>query len=225
MLAYALDSDEQNRSIVSWSSIAVLLDNVIARAVYVVPVAGYVILYSDFFQGLFRYSILPSNGFLTFLQRVSFAYYGSIMLLVAFVFYRIFAPRLLRNRRDIQHFVSDIINAQDSATLHYILGMIDSYLKPYEQELGMKQPDHLADIQTRRLRDLLGQALSRGHHPDPTLHNAASILHFYYNWQNKTHETWRIAIFSLAIAGYGLLALPALDLFWRVIITTALHLF
>ena len=50
----------------SWTSLGSLLGSSTSRAIYVLPVAGYVILYADYFRSLHNFSTLPHGGFLTF---------------------------------------------------------------------------------------------------------------------------------------------------------------
>jgi hypothetical protein len=229
LISYAVDSEDQHRSWLTWSSLSALLNNAVARAIYVIPVAGYVILYSDYFSGLFQYSTLSYNGFLSFFQRVSLAYYGSIILLVAFLLWLVYAPTLLRNKRDLQQFISEIIAAQDFATLHYvsgtIRGLIEATLKGTDIERNVELGGTIKSPEAGALVGMLRHARAHVNAPDQAMEKAANFLHFYYNWQNQIYPRLRMTILFLAVVGYGMLALPALDLFIRVLATTLRHLF
>jgi hypothetical protein len=100
-----------------WTTLGSMLGSSTSRAIYVLPVAGYVILYSDYFQSLHKFSTLTHGGFLTFSERVSLFYYGSLVLLVAYGLWWLFSPPLLRGKRDLQHFVSDIVVARARSTV------------------------------------------------------------------------------------------------------------
>ncbi|SRR6266436_3460044 len=114
-----------------WSSLGAMLTNNTARAIYALPIAGYVILYSDYFRMLFKFSVLSSScGFLTFTERVNMIYYGSPILLLAFGLFWVFSPPLLRNKRDLQHFVSDIIISRDSSTVRRVISESSPGLDP-----------------------------------------------------------------------------------------------
>jgi hypothetical protein len=103
--------------IFSWTDLGSLLSSSTSRVIYTLPVVGYVILYSDYFQSLHKFSTLPHGGFLTFSARVSLFYYGALVLLVAYGLWWRFSPPLLRGKRDLQHFVSDIVVARDRSTV------------------------------------------------------------------------------------------------------------
>jgi hypothetical protein len=60
----------------SWTAIGSLLGSNMSRVIYALPIAGYVILYSDYFQTLFKFNSLTHRGVLTFSQRVDLIYYG-----------------------------------------------------------------------------------------------------------------------------------------------------
>jgi hypothetical protein len=106
-------------SAMRWSTLGLLLSNTTARVIYALPAAGYVILYSDYFQTLFHFSSISvtSWGFLTFTLRIDLIYFGSLILLVAFGLYWLCSPRLLRGRRDEYHFVSDIVVSRNKRTV------------------------------------------------------------------------------------------------------------
>jgi len=213
-------SDEENRaSVFRWSRLGVLLENGVARSVYVVPLAGYVILYSDFFNRIFSFSILSSWGFLTFFQRVSMLYFGSCLLLFSYVLYLVFSPTLLRGQATPQAFVNTICASHDSITMRFImretLKFLDRAIK-HESEYGQKRLKEFSD----EIREFV---INKKRY-DTEFHNPfPSFLHFYYNYQNRARPFWRIAIFVCAIFSYALLALPAIDLFARVVAKSIQH--
>jgi hypothetical protein len=219
---YAASSHERFPLPPPWSSLGAVLSTHTARAIYVVPVAGYVILYSDFFERLFKFSALSSSwGFLTFTSRINMIYYGSVTLLLAFGLFWAFSPYLLRNRSDRIGFVADLVVSRDSSTVHQANRAAHAYLRPQP----IDRP--LTDDQQNALRSLLS-CMNRG----DRLGEAAGefenliprILVFYYNWQNFRLPLLRTFIFIFALVGYALLLLPSLDLFLRVFGTSLEHL-
>src|ERR1700730_6122257 len=82
---YSVTSDVHHFSLFAWATIGKMVNNATARVVYILPIAGYVILYSDYVQRFFALSSLPQYGFLTFFQRITFLYCGSLVLLVAYL--------------------------------------------------------------------------------------------------------------------------------------------
>jgi len=206
-----------------WSSLGAMLTNNTARAIYAVPAAGFIILYSDYFQTLFKLSVDPTSwGFLTFSTRIKMIYFGSIILLIAFGLFRILAPPLLRNRRDRQHFVSDIIVSRDSSTVHRIIPptieYLDRLLPTEKDETKRVRWQALSDLMKRRSTDI-------GRNAGEFENDIPNILATYYDWQNVRKPNLRSLIFCLTCIGYLLLILPSFDLFLRVLGTSLRDLF
>jgi hypothetical protein len=82
---YATTSDADHWSPWRWSTLSAWLDNAVARVIYVIPFAGYFILYSVYFKKLFSFSTLNRSGLLTTIQRLDMSYCGSVALLVEYV--------------------------------------------------------------------------------------------------------------------------------------------
>jgi hypothetical protein len=178
--------------------------------IYILPVAGFVILYSDYVRPFFELSMLPSYGFLTFLQRVNLLYFGSLLVLAAYGIYRVASSPLLRSRRDLQHFITDVVNAQDTATVSFVLKKSAHFIEALKVN-DLPEAAPLRDIVAQSRRDLA--VLS---HPKLAQY-VPRWLRFFYNWQNHRAPPLRVLTFCLAIGGYALLALPAVDLFFRIV--------
>ncbi len=195
-----------------WSSLNAMLSNSTARVIYVLPIAGYVILYSDYFQALplFRFSVLSSWGFLSFEARINMIYYGSIVLLIAFILFWFCCPPLLRNKRDFQQFAGDIIVSRDSSTVHRIMPPTTRYLESLPLDQLDKRMTRSLEIMKRRGTSL---GISSGEYEA----DIPDILAVYYPWQNKRRATRGFLIFCLTIFAYALLIVPSVDLFFRVL--------
>jgi hypothetical protein len=205
-------------SLTSWSSLGAMLTNYTARAIYALPIAGYIILYSDYFQTLFKFTVLSSSwGFLSFISRINMIYHGSLILLLAYGLFWWYSPPLLQNKRDRQHFVTDIVVSRDRSTVLHIVRSSTQYLEPLPFPRG-EALEALLDIMKRRTTQIGSNA---GEYEDII----PSILTFYYNWQNFTRPKLRTLIFCLTGIGYILLILPAFDLFLRVLSTDVRTLF
>jgi hypothetical protein len=202
----------------SWTTLGSLLSSSTSRVIYTLPVAGYVILYSDYFQSLFKFSSLTSGGFLTFSLRADFFYYGSLILLFAYGLWWVSSPRLLRGKRDLQHFVSDIVVARDRSTVIQIAR--SAPYTPNESAIFAKTLtvedqtafEHVAsEVKSRGVG--LGDGAGEYEHRIPT------ALGFYFKWQNATRPILRAFIGGLALLGFFLVLLPSLDLLVRVLDT------
>ena len=148
--------------------------------------------------------------------RLNMIYYGSVLLLIAFGLYH-FSPRLLRGKRDLQHFVSDIVVARDRSNVRLANAEAREYL---QKNLHVRNPKEgtLQALLHHMNRDNLGDNAGEYESLVP------QILIFYFNWQNFRFPVFRTIVFGLTMSGYLLLVLPALDLFSRVSCTTACHL-
>jgi hypothetical protein len=202
-----------------WNTLGVLLGNNAARFIYALPVAGYVVLYSDYFQTLFHFSTLSATswGFLTFTARINFIYYGSWILLLAFGLYWIYSPHLLRGKRDMFHFVSDIVVARTRPTVVDISQSSPFTLENTDAKLIFK-----AAVDQRDFSDALGVLRGRG----VQLGTGAGeyedsiplILSVFYRYQNSTQACLRYFISALIGLGYVfVLGLPSIDLLLRVL--------
>lgn len=214
-------SDEENRrSPFRWSTLGTLLNNGVARTIYVIPFAGYVLLYSDFFNSIFSFSILHSWGFLTFFQRLSMIYFGSCLLLLAYLLYLLFSPTLLRGKATPQDFVSAICGAHDFITMRYVMRDTSRFLNRIPKQVSEYSKDRLDEFSA----ELFATLTSKQRYDKEFQNPFPSILHFYYNYQNRERPFWRATIFACAFALYILLILPAIDLFVRVVGTSVHHL-
>jgi hypothetical protein len=198
-----------------WSSLNGMLSNGTARVIYTLPIAGYVILYSDYFRTtLFSFATLSSSsswGILSFDARINMIYYGSFILLIAFILLWFCCPPLLRNKRDFQQFASDIIIARDRATVQRIILPTSKYLT------GLPKLD---PTMHRALEIIKNRSNTIGYNAGEYEADIPELLTVYYNWQNKRRAMRGVLIFCLTIFAYALLVLPSIDLFLRVLGTT-----
>jgi hypothetical protein len=200
----------------SWTVLGSLLSSGTSRVIYTLPLAGYVILYSDYFQSLFKFSSLTSGGFLTFSLRADLIYYGSLFLLFAYGLWWLSSPRLLRGKRDLQQFVSDIVIARDRSTAIQIAR--SAPFTPRESAIFAKTltPEEREAFEiiasgVKARGAALGDGAGEYEHRIPT------ALGFYFKWQNATRPILRTFIGGLALLGFLLVLLPSLDLLVRVL--------
>ena len=203
----------------SWTTIGSLLSSNISRVIYALPIAGYVILYSDYFQSLFKFTSLTHGGFLTFSQRVDMIYYGSLLLLIAFGLWWGCSPRLLRGKRDLQHFVSDIVVARDRSTASKAFKSVPFTPKEsaiFAQRLSAEEVTIFKDIS----KEVTDRGAQVGYNAGEYEYRVPTALGFYFVWQNVTRPFLRTFISCLALIGFFLVVvLPSLDLLIRVLVS------
>jgi hypothetical protein len=201
----------------SWTQLGAVLTTATSRVIYALPIAGYVILYSDYFEKLFTFTSLnPAWGFLSFAERINMIYYGSWLVLAAFGLWWFFAPPLLRGKRDLQHFVSDIVVARDRSTVIAVVQSAPFTLD--KKTVGAI----LGETDTLSFPDMVNELRAREHHIGDGAgeyeHRIPTALAFYFRWHNVKWRALRVCVAALAAVGYLLvLMLPSLDLLLKVL--------
>jgi hypothetical protein len=208
-----------------WSTLGLWLSNTTARVIYALPAAGYVILYSDYFQTLFHFSSVTSSwGFLTFNLRIDLIYFGSWILLIAVGLYWFCSPRLLRWKRDEYHFISDIVVSRNRAT---VLEITKSAPFKNAATSRMPPPRFATDEAYKRDFDRACDLIK-----NPNLGIGAGdyeqdipvLLSVYYRYQDLTTLPRRWLVSVLTVTGYiSVLFLPSFDLLLRVLGTQYHH--
>lgn len=164
-----------------WDTLHLLLTNGIAKVALIIPIAGYVILYSEFFRNLFKYTSALSVGLLNIEQRATFSYLGALILLMGYCMYWIGCPWLLRGKRNVHRFVGDVLFTNDYATLQKTLEESQIYLK--DIDVGS-----LPEARRELLHAIRHQTtFFQGSPPNlgGEVHSAIPrMLRFYYNRQN-----------------------------------------
>lgn len=212
-IRYATSSEGGFSSPMRWSVLGPLLTNGIAKVAYVVPVAGYIILYSDYFQWRLDFSKSLSWGFLTFRQRADMTYFGSLILLLTYGLYWWRSPRLLRGKRNVHQFITDIVVARDIWTIIYIFRMNKAFLSLLPEHKQEQSLSGMSGLMDERIEStLLTQTDYDGLVP--------RALTFFFNWRDFSWPKTRVLVFVLTVIGYSLLLIPASDLFLRVMYAT-----
>jgi hypothetical protein len=208
----------------SWTQLGVWLTSSTSRVIYTFPIAGYVILYSDYFQKLFHFSALTESwGFISFPTRINLIYYGSLLLLCAFIIWWRMSPPLLKGKRDLQHFVSDIVVARDRSTVLAIAESQPFIADETEVEKNLNRTD--AYLFKGALSIIKSRGLPLGAGAGEYEESIPTVLGAYFKWHNSRRPMLRAFIAALAFAGYTLVLLPSLDLFLRVLGTHYHHFF
>ena len=142
------------------------------------------------------------------------AYYGSLMLLTAYIIYFLAAPTLIRRTRNLQTFITEIIIAKDFNTIFFAA----------EHTLALLNRSYIDQLPERARFDLTNLTNSMTHwlasgtvRPNDFNDQVPTTLRIFYNWQNVSRKPLRIAIFFVALIAYGVLILPGVDLFLRVL--------
>ena len=205
-----------------WSSLSQLLKTGTAKAAYAIPIAAYLILYSDY---LSKWLLLDPNstgaGFLTSVQRAHLLYLGGCCLFVSFVLFYFLSPWVIRKYADRSALVAAATSTRDYIVISAALtALAPAYeaLKLTEYAAGKMKPE---DEKQFNLMWSLGsgyqsivdaQTLN-----DPASHTQTPThLTLYYNRRDRERPVIRYVIFVIAAVGYLGIAIPAFDMFVRV---------
>ena len=196
----------------SWTKLGAILTNS-----NTLPIAGYVILYSDYFQSLFKFSSLTTTswGFLSFWERVNLIYGGSLALLFSFGLWWLFSPPRLRGKRDLQHFASDIVVARDRSSVFAISKSVPFTLG-VDEVTKVIGGDHRSAFE-RAVGFIQSRGSDIGEGAGEYEDRIPTALGLYFMWQDVTRPFLRIFIACFTLLGYGCVLLPAIDLFLRVL--------
>ena len=220
-----------------WSSLSSTLKSGTAKAAYTIPIATYLILYSEY---LSKWLLLDPNstgaGLITPIWRSNLLYFGGCSLLLSFAFFLFFCPWVIRLYPNRSAFIATTTTTRDFSSISKALAeLVPVYasLKLDTYDAGAMNP------RDKKLFDLvwaIGSDFDNFAHvysdahtrpvPDNTpwsLHDASGHtytpmhLSFFYNRNDRSKPTIRYIVFVIAAFGYACLAVPAFDMFWRVI--------
>lgn len=201
---------------VLWTGLRGLGNSAAVKATVFIPVIGYLILFNDAMRGAIADSRLDlgcgSGGQLRMLDtevRLYILYYGMTCLAIGSLLFRACPPIVRDNATDaeyvlrIQGLYSDQRIPSFLDELHALYQWLKShrhYVPAGETELLAKA---LMEVKDKSVAEI------RSHHlPD--------LLTSYFSIENHLKPRWRIATALFFCLGFGLLAVPALDMFLRV---------
>ena len=210
LIALCEDSEEKRKSVYSWSALTTYLDNAVARAIYIIPIAGYFILYSDYFDRLFEFTNkLGEHSFLGIYLRISLYYFGSLSLLVAYVMYRTCVPSFIRAKKNLSDYLQAVRSSGDWSE---IANVARSLSPAFIEHIPVEYPR----APYRELRNLTPR-IAEGERFSMDEPKLVDLFRAYYLWKNESAPIVRRITFAFTAIGYSLFAIPSIELFVRVI--------
>ncbi|HPF22695.1 MAG TPA: hypothetical protein PK417_04410 [Hyphomonas sp.] len=177
-----------------WSFAKSLLGGPVARGAFLIPLVGYSLLFSDYVSKLWEFQAFLEASHLHYsVWRPRCVYFGLVLLSAAQVPYWLLSHRIVRRYNHLSEFIS---------------AEHDLYFNLNYGKENNRFVDGLYKLETHF-------NIEHVRHDGGSLRTQA-FQHVYNAAQRHRPIAIRITV-VLALAGYGLLAIPSADLFLRVL--------
>lgn len=210
-----------------WSEWVSFIDGWIPRFAFFVPIIGYLILFNDHVGGKLAFTNLVGSEFQNFWLsggfRLRLVYFGLIALGLSNLIYRLRKPYVFRfgtNRTDYTRTCLDAFTFQDFLNIHHTIG------SKGHLTLDGKYYDSEWDGFARAARNEgegTDHVMRSGNWEEARRQYGSllrSMLGEYFFRSNIVRRSWLITCIVLSTAGYALLAIPSVDLFVKVFLST-----
>lgn len=216
-----------------WSRYVELLDGPVPRFSFAVPIVGYLILFNDSITQHLTFLELTSGHSAFGLSggaRLKMLYLGLVILGAANILYRWQRPyvlRLARNQIDyveagLRHFTVNTLIELESSIRHSGFGHYTVYGK-YDQAEWHRFLDHALGSTDKNApsarKDTTGNWVEAKSRYEGLLRSI--LIETFFRESTRTRRSWLIACLLIASLGYGLLAIPSVDLFLKVMMSIA----
>lgn len=227
----------------SWESWVTYLNGPIARAAFLVPIIGYLILFNDFIAGYLEFTNITqaqgvistdTNYFLNKGDRLKLVYFGLITLAFSTVYFYWKRPHVIKQGRSLDKYMDfglTYFTVYDFTQMHYAIqheGHTSVYGKYYTDdweaflddarwsESGAKETQILGPKGKRENRDHVSFSEAKKTHEDLL----RSLLIDTYKRETMKRRVALVACIAWASIGYALLLIPSADLFLKVVEST-----
>lgn len=200
---------------VRWETVKGVANNDFTRIVALIPIAGYLILFNDEIAGMASFDALAGVGeaerspfLLDSLTKLRLVFFGSLFVLCSFLTYRLFRPEVLEASKNDLEF-SELVRQRYSV---YELAQIEEYV--YSETWAERTEAFWLVRGERRSKkpvvsgyraDVRAQMFSK--HGD----YIGFLAREMWEGMMHTYRPARICSLAFGIGGYGMLAIPTLD--------------
>lgn len=211
---------KENWHLIQWRTVKAVANNDLSRVMGLVPLAGYLILFNDEIASLASFDTLAgvadrsaSPFFLSGVAKLRLVFFGSLLVFVSCVVYRVWRPPVLDWSNSEIEFAARVL---DNYTVHEIVSLEAEVFSPswkprivqFWKYMGHARKEPVLSGFRSDARDWM---LSK--HRDYVKFLArewwAGMMHTYF--------PARVISMTMGILGYLLLALPTLDIAQAVI--------
>ncbi|NIY80417.1 hypothetical protein HCZ23_13200 [Celeribacter sp. HF31] len=199
-----------------WPFIEKLANNDLSRIIGIIPLVGYIILFSDEISGLISFNAIAgveanhaSPFWLSGLVKMRLVFFGSFALLISNMLFRLMSPKVLEISKNDIAFSSQVLETYTVAELKEIENAVYSdrwqeRLEIFWVIIGMtrqKKPQ-VSGYRPDVRRDMINK------HSD----YIRLLAREWWVGEMHSHKVARIASLFFAITGYLMLTIPTLDI-------------
>lgn len=197
-----------------WSDWVSYIDGWIPRFSLFVPIVGYLLLFNDTISNHIIFNTLANENIQNFgydgIERLRFIYYGLFLLGISNFIYKFKKPHIFRFGTNITDFTKnclDTFNYGRFLNMHQIIQVeghltLDGKYDTNEWDVFTTHSSNW-DVAKKQYGGLL-----------------RSVLSEYFFRSDVKGRSWLLICVSFSTLGYILLALPSLDIFIKVFLTT-----
>ncbi|MCV6823798.1 MULTISPECIES: hypothetical protein [Halocynthiibacter] len=204
-----------------WNFIAHFADNELSRLIGIVPLVGYLILFSDPIIENFSLSLFAgasdseeSPFILDGLAKLRLVFFGSLFVFSSNVLFRVLVPNCIQQSRDMQEFSERVVSNFSHTDIkeielkcrdkdHIIRTDIKSYIES-NNPLNFRDPITSGSQDTKMLL--------RNHEIRIRL-----LAREYWASENNSRKLARVVTLFLALGGFVMLSIPSIDIIQAVI--------
>ncbi|MCZ4367608.1 hypothetical protein [Sulfitobacter dubius] len=201
-----------------WDDYVTLFEGPLSKAFAIVPIFAYLIIFNDALLDQFGFSELigaeDSSYFLEDGSRLRFAYFGLIFLglgQLLFIWRRPFVLKQAKSQSEYIAFVQSVFTPRDFIEVY---GRIESH-----GHTTLYGNDELRQWESfkQQITDhtIVNYSYKAAIEKFSGLVRCLAIDH--YVTYVKTRKTWLLVSLIMVLAGYALLSIPSIDLFFRVV--------
>ncbi|WP_299919598.1 hypothetical protein [uncultured Roseobacter sp.] len=204
-----------------WQSVERVANNDLTRVVALVPIIGYIILFNDQIAEIASFRMIAgvepnakTPFYLSGLDKMRLVFFGSLLLLISNLIFRIFRPRVLDLAKGEMEFAARVGERYSVHELASMEAQVFSDLWKPRLHLFWKVHDKFRNK----------KPLVSGYRPDvrTSMFNKHGdyISYLSREWWTGEMHTFRLARFvslSLSVAGISLLVIPTLDITQAVV--------
>lgn len=232
--------------LISWNKVKNSVQSPLFKTVSIVPIVGYLIIYGDQFQNWFDLSVIGEDLWLTGEARLRLLYYGGVCMVLAMIGQFLFCPLIIKQFSDVSKYVEHVHHnfrptniaraiweisqfgrtARGSAAIESeareAIEIIVGHANHKTHLLSGVSNKGLYNVDSGLLRsafEQFGQSWSISANRLEFRNSCDRILALHYRLMNShVRVAQRNFTLLLAVLGIGLVAIPAIETFIRILL-------
>lgn len=200
-----------------WDFIEKVASNELSRLIGIIPVAGYLILFNDALVDKLSFRVMAgldetasSPFFLSSVAKLRLAFFGSLLVILANLLFRLAAPRILVHSKSDIDFSNTVIGSYSVLEIHEIERDICS--DGWQMRSPLVLTDRTGQLRLKqsipRLQGIFERINLVKGHPD----YIRALAREWWLGAVHTKRIFRIVTFFSCLTGYLMLSLPTIDI-------------